>query len=304
MKVIITGGSGLIGRALSKQLAGKGHEVTILSRNPDRATGLPVGVKVAPWDARSSHGWEHLAEGADAIINLAGANLADGRWTAARKREILESRLNAGRAVVEAVSKARQKPRVVVQASAVGYYGPRNEGEVTEESAAGNDFPARVCVEWEASTQAVEAMGVQRIVVRTGVVMSTEGGALPRMALPFKVFAGGPVGTGEQPFPWIHIEDEARAIIWLLERGVSGTYNLAGPQPLSNKEFSSSLGRAMGRPSALPVPSFALKALFGEMSTILLDGQRATPHRLLTEGFEFRYRKAETALRDLLKAGI
>ena len=299
MKVVITGGSGLIGRTLCKQLVGKGHDVAILSRNPDRVSGLPAGVQVVGWDGRSSRGWEHLVDGADAVINLAGANLADGRWTAARKREILESRLNAGRAVVEAVSKARRKPRVVIQASAVGYYGSRSEAEVTEESGAGNDFPAQVCVEWEASTQPVEAMGVRRIVVRTGVVMSTEGGALPRMALPFKLFAGGPVGTGKQYFPWIHIEDEARAIIWLMERGTSGIYNLTGPQPLTNKEFSSFLGRAMGRPSALPAPSFALKALFGEMSTILLDGQRATPHRLLTEGFEFRYRGAEPALRDL-----
>ncbi len=301
MKIVITGGSGLIGRALCKQLVGKGHEVTVLSRNPDRASGLAAGVQVIGWDGRSSRGWEHLVDGADAVINLAGANLADGRWTAARKREIMASRLNAGRAVVEAVGKARRKPRVVIQASAVGYYGSRTEAEVTEASGAGDDFPARVCVEWEASTEPVEAMGVRRAILRTGVVLSNEGGALPRMALPFKLFAGGPVGTGKQHFPWIHIEDEVRAIVWLVEQGGAGPYNLTGPHPLTSKEFSKSLGRAMGRPSVLPAPSFALKALFGEMSTILLDGQCAVPFRLLAEGFEFRSRDAETALRDLYK---
>jgi hypothetical protein len=301
MKVIITGGSGLIGQALCRKLAGDKHQVTILSRNPDEVRGLPSGIEVERWDGRSSDGWGHRVEGADAIINLAGSNLGEGRWTEARKREIMDSRLNAGRAVVEAVSKAANKPRALIQASAVGYYGEHDNEELTEQTGPGSDFPARVCVEWEASTEPVDAMGVRRTIIRTGVVLSKRGGALPRMELPFKLFAGGPIGSGKQPFPWIHIEDEARAILWLVERGGAGPYNLAAPQVLTNAEFSKALGRAMGRPSIMPVPAFALKTLYGEMSIILLEGQRATPQRLLSEGFDFRYPEAEAALHDLYK---
>lgn len=301
MKAVITGGSGLIGQALCRKLAGDKHQVTILSRNPDKVRGLPTGIQVEKWDGRSSNGWGHLVEGADAIINLAGTNLGEGRWTEARKREIMDSRLNAGRAVVEAVSKATSKPRALIQASAVGYYGGHGNEELTEQTGPGNDFPARICVEWEVSTEPVDAMGVRRTIIRTGVVLSKRGGALPRMELPFKLFAGGPIGSGKQPFPWIHIEDEARAILWLVEHGGTGPYNLAAPHVLTNAEFSKALGRAMGRPSVMPVPAFALKALYGEMSIILLEGQRATPQRLLSEGFDFRYPEAEAALRDLFK---
>ena len=303
MKVVITGGTGLIGRTLCKHLAGEDHDVTILSRNTDQAHGLPAGVQVMQWDGRTSRGWEEPAEGADAIINLAGENLSAGRWTEACKREILESRLNAGRAVVEAVSRATVKPRVLVQASAVGYYGPRGEEEVTEQADPGSDFLARVCTQWEASTEPVEALGVRRVIARTGVVLSMEDGALPRMALPFRFFAGGPVGSGGQWFPWIHVEDEARAILWLIEQGMSGPYNLTAPDVATNAEFSRALGQAMGRPSAMPVPALALKALFGEMSAVLLEGQRAVPQRLLAEGFQFRYPEVEAALHNLIGSG-
>jgi uncharacterized protein (TIGR01777 family) len=301
MKVVIPGGSGLIGQALCRKLAGDKHQVAILSRNPDKVRGLPAGIEVVKWDGRTSNGWGQLVEGADAIINLAGTNLGEGRWTEERKREILESRLNAGQAVVEAVSKAASKPRALIQASAVGYYGERDNEELTEQTGPGDDFPAHVCIQWEASTEPVDAMGVRRTIIRTGVVLSRRAGALPRMALPFKLFAGGPIGGGKQPFPWIHIEDEARAILWLVEHGGAGPYNLAAPHVLTNAEFSKVLGRAMGRPSIMPVPAFALKALYGEMSMIVLEGQRATPHRLLSEGFDFRYPEAEAALRDLFK---
>jgi uncharacterized protein (TIGR01777 family) len=260
-------------------------------------------VQVVRWDGRTSAGWEKLAEGADAIINLAGENLSTGRWTEARKREIVQSRVNAGRAVVEAVSRASIKPRVVVQASAVGFYGPRGDEEVTEQAGPGDDFLARVCRQWEASTEPVEALGVRRVIARTGVVLSMEGGALPRMALPFRFFAGGQVGSGRQWFPWIHIEDEARAILWLVEHGRAGAYNLTAPDVTTNRKFSRVLGQAMGRPSAIPVPALALKALFGEMSTVLLEGQRAVPARLLAEGFQFRFPEVEGALHNLVRPG-
>lgn len=301
MRLILTGGSGLIGRALCRQLAGGGHQVIILSRDPQRVKGFPQWVKVVKWDGRSPDGRGHLAGGADAIINLAGSNLADGRWTEERKRDIMQSRLNAGRAVVAAVYQAEHKPRVVIQSSAVGYYGPHGQEDVTEQTSPGDDFPAHVCVEWEASTQQVEAMGVRQTIIRTGLVLSRGGGALPRMELPFKLMAGGPIAGGKQGFPWIHIEDEARAILWLVEQGGSGPYNLTGPHPVTNAEFSKALGRAMGRPSLLPAPAFALKALFGEMSTMLLTGQCAMPCRLLEEGFQFRYPALDAALAELYK---
>ncbi len=303
MRVIIAGGTGLIGRALAADLVQDGHHVIVLSRTPERYTGhLPAGVQVERWDARRAEGWAHLADGADAIVNLAGENIAAGRWTPERKRRIRESRLNAGRAVVEAVQAASNRPRVVVQASAVGYYGPCGDEEVTENHPPGSDFLARVCVEWEASTAPVEELGVRRPILRTGIVLSTEGGALPRMLPPFKLGLGGRLGSGRQWFPWIHIRDEVRAIRFLVEReDASGPYNLTAPNPVTNAELTRALGRVLGRPALLPVPALALKVLFGEMATVLLDGQRAVPRRLLEAGFSFEFTDVEAALRDLLK---
>ncbi len=303
MRVIITGGSGLLGRALTADLVSDGHEVIVLSRDPQRVTGMPAGVRVERWDGRTVEGWGHLADGADAIVNLAGENIAAGRWTAERKQRIRQSRIDAGRAVVQAVERAARKPRVVVQASAVGYYGPRGDEEVVEETPPGDDFLARVAVDWEDSTAPVEAMGVRRAIIRTGVVLSTAGGALPRMLLPFKLFVGGPLGNGRQWFPWIHIADEIGAIRFLIENEeAAGPFNLAAPHPVTNAEFSRALGRVLKQPALFPVPAPALRLLFGEMATVLLDGQRAVPRRLQTLSFSFRYAEVEAALRDLLAA--
>jgi hypothetical protein len=302
MRIIITGGTGLIGRQLAKSLAGDGHEVIALSRNPSQATGMPAGVRVERWDAKTPAGWAQLADGAGAIVNLAGESLAEGRWTEARKRAIVDSRVNAGKAVVEAIRAAAQKPAVLVQSSAVGYYGPRGKEEITEDAKPGSDFSAKVCVDWEASTQAVEALGVRRPVIRTGIVLSPDGGALPRMLLPFKFFAGGKLGSGEQGFPWIHMADEVAAIRFLIDTaGASGPFNLTAPNPPTNAEFAKAIGQAMGRPAAVPAPGFAMKAAFGEMSTVLLDGQRAVPQRLLGLGYTFRFGDSVAALRDILK---
>lgn len=302
MRILITGGTGLIGRQLAGSLAGDGHEVVVLSRNPSQATGMPAGARLERWDAKTSAGWAHLANGADAIVNLAGESLAEGRWTEARKQAIRDSRVNAGKAVVEAIQAASDKPKVLVQASAVGYYGPRGNEEIAEDARPGTDFSAKICVDWEASTQAVEALGVRRLVVRTGIVLSADGGALPRMLLPFKFFAGGKIGSGEQGFPWIHIADEVAAIRFLIDAaGASGPFNLTAPHPPTNAGFAKAIGQAMGKPSAVPAPGFALKAAFGEMSTVLLDGQRAVPKRLLGLGYTFRFSDPVAALRDLLK---
>ncbi len=302
MRTIITGGTGLIGRALVDSLLADGHEVMVLSRKPTRAAGLPASVKVEGWDGRTAQGWGRWADGVGAIINLAGENIAAGRWTVEHKRRIIDSRLNAGRAVVEAVRAAAVKPAVLVQASAVGYYGPRGDEEITEDTGAGHDFLAQqVAVPWEESTAPVEALGVRRVIIRTGVVLSQKGGALPRMLLPFKFFMGGPWGSGRQWFPWIHLADEVAAIRFLVDNPAArGAFNLSAPTPLPNAAFSRVLGKVIGRPAFMPTPAFALRLVLGEMATMLLDGQRAVPRRLQTLGFGFKFPEAETALRDIL----
>ncbi len=302
MRIAITGGTGLIGRALADDLAAGGHEVILLSRTPEQATGLPAGVRAVGWDGRTAAGWGLLVDGAQAIVNLAGENLGAGRWTAERKRRFRDSRLNAGQAVVEAVQAASRAPRVVVQSSAVGYYGPQADQELAEEAPSGSDFLARLCVEWEASTAPVEAMGVRRAVIRSGVVLHASEGALPRMLLPFKLFVGGPLGSGRQWISWLHIADEVAAIRFLIDtEEAAGAFNLTAPYPLTNAEVGRAVGRVMRRPAWLPAPAFALRLILGEMATVVLDGQRVVPRRLLALGFAFRFPEAEAALRDLLR---
>lgn len=301
MRVLITGGSGLVGRALTVSLAADGHEVIVLSRNPQRVVGLPSGARAVRWDGRTAEGWDALADGADAIVNLAGENIGAGRWSQRRKQVIRDSRLNAGRAVVAAVQQAEHKPRIVVQACAVGYYGPHGDEEITELGANGTDFLARLCAEWESSTAPVEALGVRRVIIRSGVVLSKDEGALPRMVLPFRLFIGGSLGRGRQWLPWIHLADEVAAIRFLIENETAnGPFNLAAPHPLRNAELSRLLGQVLRRPSVVPTPVFLLRLLFGEMATVVLDGQRAVPQNLLKMGFAFRFSQAEAALRDLL----
>jgi uncharacterized protein (TIGR01777 family) len=307
MRVVITGGTGLVGRALSANLAADGHEVIVLSRSPERATSLPEGVEAAGWDARTAEGWGHLADGADAIVNLAGASLAgEGflptRWTEERLRIIGESRVHTGRAVVEAIAQAKLKPRVVVQSSAVGYYGFGDEA-LSEEAGPGDDWGGRFTAEvWEPSTAAVEEMGVRRVVARTGIVLSAEDGALPRLLLPFRLFAGGPMGSGKQWYSWIHVQDEARALRFLIEtEGASGPFNLTAPGSITNGELAKLIGRAMGRPAFIPVPALAMRLAFGEVADVVLKGQRVVPQRLLDLGFKFQYPDAEAAITNLLR---
>lgn len=300
MRVVLTGGTGLIGRALAAELAAAGYEVVVLSRNPQQAPALPPGVQVVRWDGQTAQGWGDLADGAYAIVNLAGENIAAKPWTEAQKRRIRQSRLDAGRAVVEAVRAATQKPAVVVQASGIGYYGPRGDEVVTEDFPPGEDFLGRLAVDWEASTASVEEMGVRWVAVRTGVVLSREGGALPRLALPFRFFLGGPLGSGRQWVSWIHIADEVRAIRFLLENSSArGPYNLCAPNPVTNRELARALGQVLRRPAWLSVPAPALRLLLGEMAAVLLTGQRAVPKRLLDAGFQYRFPEIACALQDL-----
>lgn len=305
MRILVTGGTGLIGRALVADVRRDAHEVVVLSRNPARAPDLAPGVEVQPWDGRTVAGWGPLVNGVDAVVNLAGENISSGRWTAARKARIAQSRLDAGRALVQAIAAATHKPRVLIQASAVGYYGPRGTEALTEDAPPGEDWLSQLAVEWEAVTRPVEDSGVRRAIIRTGVVLTRAGGALPKMALPFRFFIGGPVGSGRQILPWIHRADVVAAIRFLIDHAdARGPFNLTAPEAPTNAEFGRALGRAMRHPAWLPVPGFALRLLFGEMATVLLTGQRAVPAKLQQLGFTFRFPTLDAALADIFNNNV
>lgn len=301
MRVIITGGTGLIGQALSADLVADNYEVIVLSRNPSNYS-LPSGVKAEKWDANSAEGWGHLADGAHAIINLAGAGIADGRWSEKRRELLISSRVNAGKAVVEAVSAATNKPQVVIQASGVGYYGTNDSATKLDENAPpGNDFPAEICSLWEPATAQVTHLGVRHVIARLGVVLSNDGGALPKMVAPFKLGAGGSIGSGEQWMSWVHIDDVVAAMRYFMATpDASGPYNVTSPGAVVNRMFAKNIGGVLNKMALLPAPAFAMKMLFGDMSTILLDGQRVYPAKLMKEKFGFKYADIETALRNLL----
>lgn len=309
MNVLLTGGTGLIGRALAAELTDQGHQVTVLTRNPERAAArLPRGVTAHPWDATTLDGWEHLVAQADAIVNLAGESIAGEslpailthRWTPETKRRILASRQGVGELLTQAIAAAATRPRVLVQASAVGYYGDASDRDVDESAPPGADFLSQVCVAWEASTAAVEALGVRRVILRTGLVLARDGGILPVMLLPVRFFVGGPLGSGEQAVPWIHLADEVAAIRFLLENeAASGPFNLSAPQPVSQAVFTRTAARVLHRPGIFPTPAFALRLVLGEKAALVLEGQRAIPRRLLQTGFTFRFTDLEAALSDL-----
>jgi uncharacterized protein len=304
-RVLIAGGTGLLGRALAAKLAGSGRDVVLLSRSPagKAQDQLPPGCRLAAWDARTADGWLELAEGARAIVNLAGESIGDGRWSAARKERILSSRLQATAAVVEAIGRAKTPPPVLVQASGVGIYGERGDealAEGAEVTAASDDFLAQTARSWEAASAGAENYGVRRVVVRTGLVLAREGGALPRMALPFRFGLGAVLGSGRQWMPWIHVEDWVAALELVLENAEAhGTIHFAAPEPARQGDFARELARTLHRPCLLRVPAWALRAGLGEMSELVLDSQRIVPQRLLDLGFRFRFPRLPAALADL-----
>jgi uncharacterized protein (TIGR01777 family) len=301
MRVVIVGGTGLIGSALSEKLAAEdeSHEIIILSRTPEKATDLPAGARAVHWDALTTDGWASTVDGADAVVNLAGETTL-AIWTEKHKERIRESRLNVGHALVEAVERARIKPRVLIQASGVDYYGYTGDQTITEDDPPGESFLAHVAVDWEDATEVVEQMGVRRVILRSGLVLSRDGGALPLMLLPFRLYLGGVLGSGAQWFPWIHIVDQTRAIRFLIEeKSAHGPYNLTTPNPVTHAEMMHAIGRALRRPTWLHVPAFAVRLALGQMSRLLLYGQRAVPRRLQDAGFAFRFPTADAALRDL-----
>jgi uncharacterized protein (TIGR01777 family) len=311
MRVLITGGTGLIGGALARELGAPGpdaHDAVILSRDLRRVGALPPGVRAAEWDGRTAEALSSLFDGDSAIVHLAGEPVVSGRWTPDKKRRIRDSRVVSGQAILAAVQASSHRPRVLLQGSAVGYYGACGDEVVAEDhlpGAPGDDFLAGVCREWEASTAAVESLGVRRAVLRTGIVLSTAGGALPRIAFPYRFGIGAPLGSGRQWVPWIHIADEVAAIRFLLERAdARGPFNLSAPEPVTNRRLGDVLGRVLRRPNpfqalGLGVPGPLFQVALGEMAEALLAGQRAVPRRLLDLGFAFRYPDLEPALRSL-----
>lgn len=325
MRIIILGGTGFIGGTLARRLAAQGHEVIVPSRRPEKvAAALGAQTPVSPiigvpFDGRTGEGWAHLLGPESAIVNLAGENIAEGRWTEDKKQRILQSRLSAGAAVVDALRRAASAgagmPAALIQASAVGYYGPRGAGPVDEDEPSGTGFLAEVSRRWEASTQEAEALGVRRAVVRTSMVLG-RGGALAKMLPAFRLGLGGPLGNGRQMVPWIHLDDEVEAILFLLgtlepaagqtaanpaATALSGPFNLAAPEAVDSRGFARALGKALGRPAFLPAPGVALRLILGQMAQeVLLSGVRAVPTRLTAAGYRFRHPGLAGALADVL----
>jgi uncharacterized protein len=295
MKVIIAGGTGFLGTPLVGRLRSDGHDVSVLSRRPH-------GAGESAWSPDGTAGpWADALDGAGAVVNLAGESIAGGRWTAARKTAIRESRMRATRSLVNAIARAARAPATFISASAVGYYGPHGDEPLTEEAPPGSDFLATVCRDWEAEALRAPA-GTRVVLLRTGLVLGNGGGALPQIALPFRLFAGGPVGSGRQYWSWIHRDDWVELVRWALQTtSVSGPINLTAPNPVPNREFASTMGRVMHRPAFVPAPGFAMKIVLGEMAdALLLTGQRVLPAKPRANGFAFRFGSLEPALRDLL----
>ncbi len=307
MKVLIAGGSGLIGHALAALLVSVGDEVTILSRSPDIVMGMPTGVKMLQWDAKTVQAWALELETTDAVVNLTGANISGegflpSRWTRQRKEVLLNSRVMSGKVFTEAFSQAMKKPAIFIQASGIGYYGTQQHIPLSEAGAAGDDFLANLSKEWEASSQPIGSMGVRRVVIRNGVVLSTKGGALPLMLLPYRLWVGGRMGSGKQVYSWIHINDEVNAIKFIIhDSHEAGVFNLTAPNPVTNDEFGRTISRVIRKPHYFPIPGFLLKLALGEVTVTVLEGQEVLPKKLLSSGFVFKFPHLEDALRDLLK---
>ncbi len=306
MNIVIAGGSGFIGRALGASLQMDHHQVTVLSRNAAQAAGsLGPSIAVMEWDVRTPGPWTQAIEEADAVVNLAGEPIADKRWTPSRKQALRESRLSATYALVEAIRGATRRPRVLVSASGVGYYGARDAMPVTEATPHGKGFLADLSLAWEQEARQAEGHGVRVVLPRIGMVLGREGGALGKMLPPFKLFVGGPIAPGYQWVSWIHLHDLARLIGWAIaNESVHGPVNAVSPNPVTMAEFCRTLARVLRRPSWLPVPELALRLRFGELASLLTTGQRVDPRAATSAGFVFKFPTLAMALHDLLDRPI
>ena len=295
MTIVIAGGSGFLGRRLAKRLTSEGHRVIALSRRPSGR-----GTEIA-WQPDGNAGaLPRDLEGVDAVVNLAGENIADKRWTAARKAALKNSRILSTRTLGRAVAACAHPPGVFISGSAIGYYGPRGDEPVTESTAAGSDFLARLCVEWEAEARKVESAATRLVIVRTGLPLDRDEGALGKMLLPFKLCLGATLGSGDQFMPWIHVDDWTAMVSWLIQNDrVVGVFNATAPAPVTNRTFTHTLGRVLHRPAILHAPAFVLQAALGEMASVLLGGQRVLPAAAEQHGFRFSHRALEPALESL-----
>lgn len=304
MKVVVAGGTGFLGRPLVAALTARGDAVTVLSRG--EAVALPPAARSLRWlTADADEGaWRRAVAAADAVVNLAGTSLADRRWTPSHKERILQSRLRATGALVAAMADGAAGPRTLVSASAVGYYGACGDEPISDADppAAGSDFLAGVCIAWEAAAREAESLGARVVLLRTGLVLGADGGALARLAMPFRLFVGGPLGDGRQWLPWIHRDDAVALVRHTLERDdLSGPVHVTAPTPVTNRAFATALGRALRRPAFLPAPGLALRLALGEMAdALLLAGQRALPDRAVESGFAYVYGGLDAALADLV----
>jgi uncharacterized protein len=301
MRVTVTGATGLIGTRLVAALARRGDELTVLSRDPARARErLGSGIEAVAWDPLGEPAPASALSGRDGVIHLAGEPVAQ-RWSAAAKERIRMSRESGTANLVAGLRSADPRPRVLVSASAVGFYGAHGDEEVPESTAPGGDFLAEVCVAWERAAEAAGELGVRVAIVRTGIVLDPDGGALAKMLPPFRAGIGGPVAGGKQWMPWIHVDDLVGLYLVALDReSWSGPLNGSAPQPVTNKDFSKALGRALRRPALAPVPRLALRALYGEMEQIVTTGQRAVPQRPLALGHVYAHPDLDEALRSAL----
>jgi uncharacterized protein len=304
MRVFVTGGTGLVGGLLVKKLLLRGDQVVVLSRRHDAASVLGAGVTYVSGDPSHVGSWMDAVAGCDAIVNLAGEGIFNRRWSQQFKDLILSSRVRSAENVGAALAKqsAGDLPaRVLINASAIGYYGPHGDEEITESSLAGNDFLATVCVAWERAAQAATNHGVRVVCLRTGIVLDKNGGALTKMLTPFKMCVGGPIAGGKQFMSWIHNEDEVGLILFALDHAeITGPLNATAPHPVTNREFSTMLGKVLGRPSFMPTPGFALRVTLGQVAEILTTGQRVLPRKALDGGYVFKFPELEAALRNLL----
>ena len=305
MKVAITGATGFVGSRLVEKLKAEGSQILVLTRNQERAKRIfPASafpnLEIFAYRPAESGDWQQSIADCDAVVNLAGEPIAE-RWTPEHKKAILESRQLGTRKIVEAIAQADPKPSVLINASAIGYYGTSETATFEEDSPGGNDFLAEVCKKWEAEAQKVKEAGVRLVILRIGIVLDKDGGALAKMLPPFKLFAGGPLGSGRQWFSWIHRDDLVNLIVEALKRpDIEGTFNATAPNPVRMNQFCQTLGEVMNRPSWLPVPGFALETLLGEGAKVVLEGQQVLPKKIQSLAFQYQYPTLKSALEGII----
>ncbi|MBW4674012.1 MAG: TIGR01777 family oxidoreductase [Desmonostoc geniculatum HA4340-LM1] len=306
MKVAVTGATGFVGSLLVQRLHREGHRILVLTRNVTFAqkvfpSGAFPNLEIVAYTPTKSGSWQSAIALSDAVVNLAGEPIGEGRWTPERKQEILNSRKLGTQKIVEAIVNANPKPTVLVNASAIGYYGTSETATFDETSSSGKDFLAQVCQAWETEATKVKDAGVRLVILRFGIVLGN-GGALAKMIPPFKLFAGGPIGSGRQWFSWIHVDDLVNLILQALTKPeIEGVYNATAPNPVRMADLSHTLGEVMHRPSWLPVPGFAIEALLGDGAIVVLEGQKVLPKRTVETGFEYRYPNLQAALKEILR---